>query len=309
MRGGKGTPEIEDKNMTPTTTTKTTEVQAKLRAIVDKITGLPTLPSILNNVNKMMLNPKTSAKEVAQLISSDPAITSKVLRVVNSSFYGFPSRITTVTHAIVILGFNTIKSIVLSSSIFDVFKKESKTSDFDRTEFWKHSIGCGAAARVLGRGMGYTALEELFIAGLLHDIGKIILDQFAHDKFTAILEMVKKKDILIYQAEEEVLGITHADIGAWLFEKWNLSKGLVECTRCHHNPALATDNQKLISIIHIADILCRSLRFGSGGDNKIPMMSDAAWNALGLNTNTFPRLLKETDEEIEKAMIFLDFIK
>lgn len=284
------------------------EVQDRVKKLVERVQGLPTLPSMLNNINKMMLNPRTSAKEVAQLISSDPAITSKVLRVVNSSFYGFPNRITTVTHAIVILGFNTIKSIVLSSTIFDVFKKDTR-GGFDRQEFWKHSIGCGAAAKVLARRMGFPTLEEIFIAGLLHDIGKIVLDQFLHEKFVDVQNLVRSRNCLMVEAEESTLGVTHADVGAWLFEKWNLSKGLIETTRCHHNPALASENAKTASIIHFADILVRALRFGNGGDNKIPQVSEAAWGQLGIDSGQFDGLLTEVGEEIEKALIFLDFSK
>jgi HD-like signal output (HDOD) protein len=264
---------------------------------------------MLSTINKMMLNPRTSAKEVAQLISSDPSLTSRVLRVVNSSFYGFPSRITTVTHAIVILGFNTIKSIVLSSSIFDVFKKDSSTQGFDRTEFWKHSIGSGAAARVLGRAFNYPVPEELFIAGLLHDVGKIVIDQFLHEKFREIVALVKSKGCLMREAEEKILGITHSEIGAWLFQRWNLSKGLVETTKYHHNPSLSDENQKITAIVHISDLLCRALCFGSGGDGKIPMISESAWNLLGLRTDDFERILKDTQDEIERAIVFLDFIK
>jgi HD-like signal output (HDOD) protein len=264
---------------------------------------------MLNNINQMILNPRTSAKEVAQVIASDPALTSKVLRVVNSSFYGFPNRITTITHAIVILGFNTVKSIVLSSTIFDVFRRSVKPGDFDRTEFWKHSIGCGAAAKVLGRRINYPMLEELFIAGLLHDVGKIILDQFLADKFQEVLALVRSRDCLIVEAEAEVLGLTHSDVGAWLFEKWNLSKGLVETTRCHHNPQAAGDHQKFAEIIHMADILVRALRFGNGGDGKVPTVSDSAWRSLGLAEAELDDLLLQTSAEIEKAMVFLDFIK
>jgi HD-like signal output (HDOD) protein len=285
------------------------QIQAKMRTVMDRIMGLPTLPAMLNTINKMMLNPRTSAREVAQLISSDPSITSKVLRVVNSSFYGFPNRITTVTHAIVILGFNTIKSIVLSSSIFDVFKKDSQVEGFDRTEFWKHSIGCGAASRVLGRLLGLTILEELFIAGLLHDVGKIVLDQFIHDKFVQIMHQVNTKNILITQAEEDVLGFTHAEVGCWLFERWNLSKGLLETTRCHHNPTLASDNQSAVAIVHLADTLCRAIRFGSGGDRKIPMISEYAWEMLDLRVDDMDKIIKDVGDEIERAIIFLDFIK
>lgn len=285
------------------------QIQERVRKLVDKVQGLPTLPSMLNNINQMILNPRTSAKEVAQVIASDPALTSKVLRVVNSSFYGFPNRITTITHAIVILGFNTVKSIVLSSTIFDVFRRSVKPGDFDRAEFWKHSIGCGAAAKVLGRRINYPMLEELFIAGLLHDVGKIILDQFLADKFAEVLALVRSRDCLIVEAEAEVLGLTHADVGAWLFEKWNLSKGLVETTRCHHNPQLAGDQQKFAEIIHLADILVRALRFGNGGDAKIPAVNDAAWRSLGLAEPELDDLLLQTSAEIEKAMVFLDFIK
>ncbi len=287
----------------------TQQVQDRVRKLVERVQGLPTLPSMLNNINQMVLNPKTSAKDVAQIISSDPSLTSKVLRVVNSSFYGFPNRITTVTHAIVILGFNTIKSIVLSSTIFDVFRRSARPGDFDRAEFWRHSIGCGAAAKVIGRRLNYPMLEELFIAGLLHDVGKIVMDQFLPDKFAEVVALVRERDILIHEAESLVLGATHADVGAWLFEKWNLSKGLTETTRCHHNPALAGENQRFAGIVHLADILVRAIRFGNGGDGKIPALSDAAWKDLGLQTADFDDLLSSTGQEIDKAMVFLDFIK
>jgi HD-like signal output (HDOD) protein len=258
----------------------------------------------------MMLNPRTSAKEVAQLISNDPAITSKILRVVNSSFYGFPQRITTITHAIVILGFNTIRSIVLSSTIFDAFKGGQQRSDgFDRVQFWKHSIACGAAAKVLAKRLGHSGVEEFFIAGLLHDVGKIILDQYLHEQAQKVMDTVRQKDILWVRAEEEVMGVTHAELGGWLFQKWNLSKALVESCTCHHNPTLATDNLKAVSVVHFADIVSRSLMVGSGGDRRMPMLSDTAWQAMDLPPGSMERIVSEADEEIEKAFVFLDFLK
>lgn len=281
----------------------------RVRRLVEKIQGLPTLPAMLSTINKMVLNPRTSAKEIAQVISTDPVLTSKVLQVVNSPFYGFPNRITTVTHAIVILGFNTMKSIVLSSTIFDLFRKEGRVGGLDRAEFWKHSIACGAAAKTLGRRLGYAALEEIFIAGLLHDIGKIVLDQFLHEKFSLALDQARLRHILLVEAEQEVLGVTHADVGGWLFEKWSLTKGLVETTRCHHNTALARESQKLAEIIHVADILARAIRFGNGGDARIPTLIEGAWKSLGLSETIFDDLLRETGEEIDKSTVFLDFVR
>ncbi|MDQ7779473.1 MAG: HDOD domain-containing protein [Planctomycetota bacterium] len=283
--------------------------QDRLKRVVDKIMGLPTLPTILQNINKLMMNPKTSAKEVAQLVSNDPAITAKILRVVNSSFYGFPNRINTVTHAIVILGFNTIKSIVLSTSIFDVFKKSPTATLFDREAFWRHSIACGAAAKVLAKRAGFTVLEEFFIAGLLHDVGKIVIDQHVHEDFVKIMETCMSKSLLMIEAEQEVLGTTHAEVGSWLCQKWNLAKGLVECLGCHHNPPLASDSPKHVAIIHIADILVRALQLGSGGDRRIPQVSDHAWNLIDIQAGDMPRLMAEVAEETERALIFMDFAK
>ncbi len=285
------------------------DAQDRVRRLVEKIHGLPTLPAMLGAVNKLVMNPRTSAKDVAQIISTDPALTSKILQVVNSPFYGFSNRITTITHAIVILGFNTMKSIVLSSSIFDIFRREPQAGAFDRLEFWKHSIACGAAAKALGRRLGYAALEEIFIAGLLHDIGKLVLDQYLHDGFAAALELARRKDSLLLEAEQETLGVTHAEVGAWLFERWSLSKGLVETTRCHHNTALAREAQKLAATVHASDILARAIRYGNGGDGKIPALNEDSWRSLGLGESIFDDLLRETGEEIDKATVFLDFAR
>jgi putative nucleotidyltransferase with HDIG domain len=290
-------------------TAPSAEIEERLRRLTGRITGLPTLPEMLQKLNRMMVNPRTSAKDVAQVIASDAALASKVLRVVNSSFYGFPSRISTVTHAIVILGFNTVKGIVLSSTIFEMFRREGRDGSFDQLEFWKHSLATGAAARSIARHVGYQGLEEIFIAGLLHDVGKILLEQHLPAYFDEVWKRRVAQDSLFVEAETQVLGITHADIGAWLFETWSLSKGIIDTTKYHHNPALAGEHQRLASIVHIADILARALRFGNGGDRRIPAISETAWTSLGLDESHLPALLRATHEEIEKALIFLEFAK
>lgn len=281
----------------------------RLRKVVDRIQGLPTLPSMLSSINRLMVNPRTSAKEIAQLISSDPAITSKVLRVVNSSFYGFPNRISTVTHAIVILGFNTIRSIVLSTSIFDALRKAGKPDGFDRASFWRHSIAAGACSRVLARRLGYTSLEEFFIAGLLHDVGKIAMDSFLPDDFAKVVAKVREADVTMLEAETAVLGVTHAEVGGWLLQRWSLSQGLVDAVAHHHNPALAGENLKSAAVVHVGDILARALLLGSGGDRRMPPLSSEAWTALGVGVDQFPSLLAEGADESDRAMVFLEFAR
>lgn len=281
----------------------------KLKKLVSKIVGLPTLPSILAKINQMMLDPNTSAQQVGALISGDPTMASRVLRIVNSSFYGFPNRINTVSHAIVILGFNSVKSIVLSSSIFDAFGAAKKKTAYDRSEFWKHSIGCGVACRVIARRLGMPAEEEFFIAGLLHDIGKIILDQHLHNQFEDVLSLVDAEDVLMLEAEERVIGVTHAELGGWLFTKWGLHTGLVAGVTHHHLPATAPPGVVYPHVIHLADILTRALGIGSGGDRRIPRLDRDSWFKLWLDEMHIEPLLVETDAEFDKAIVFLDFIK
>lgn len=284
-------------------------IEERLKRIADEVVGLPTLPPMLARMNQLMMDPGASAADVAKLLSSDPALASKVLRVVNSAFYGLANRVATVTHAIVILGFNTIRNIVLGSSIFEQFKGDSGGL-FDRTQFWKHSIACGAAARALGRRLGQQHIEELFVAGLLHDIGKVVEDQHLHEQFVQALTIARDRDCLLVAAEEQVLGVTHAEVGALLLGKWNLSKGMVEVVRCHHNPSVAAEGTRTATaIVHFADILARALRVGSGGDRKIPIVSDAAWQVLGLPLDQMDAIVTEAGEEIERAMFFLDFIR
>ncbi|MGE4158661.1 MAG: HDOD domain-containing protein [Planctomycetota bacterium] len=283
--------------------------KAKLDKILDGIQGLPTLPTILGRINDMMMDPNTTAKEMGQLISSDPAITSKILRVVNSSFYGFPSRITTVTHAIVILGFNTVKSIVLSVSVFGAFKGASGTSLFDMNKFWEHSISTGACTKIIASHCGYSAPEEFFISGLLHDVGKIVFRQHLEQEYETCCRIALDKKIPIRMAEEEVFGVGHAELGAHLMEKWKLAKGFVNSIRHHHNPGLGGDEQKIASVVHLGDIMARCLNLGSGGDPYIPAIADAAWESLALTEEKFPLLLKECHEEAKKARVYLNFLE
>lgn len=282
--------------------------KARLEEIVSGIQGLPTLPTMLTEINKMMMDPSTTAKQMGALISSDPSITSKILRVVNSSFYGFPSRITTITHAIVILGFNTVKSIVLSVSVFGSLNSED-TDSFNMTQFWEHSIGVGACTKVVAARTGFSAPEEFFIAGLLHDVGKIILRQHLPDDFEKALAIVRERGVPLRVAEEEVFGINHAEIGGHLLETWKLSKGLVNTIRYHHNPGLAGDETKVASIVHMGDILARCLCLGNGGDPYVPAIADSAWEALGLDEDIFPSLLKDCWDEAKKARVYLDFLE
>lgn len=273
---------------------------------VANISTIPTLPIVLDRITSLLKNPQTSAEEIGKAITRDQALASKVLKLVNSAFYGFPGRISTITHAVVILGFSTIKNIVLTASIFEAFKKnQDNNAVFDMEQFWLHSIACGAAAQTLAKHIGYQDKEECFIGGLIHDIGKIILCHYLPNEFNDLVQHVHKNNTLIYDSEKALFDTTHQEIGGIIVKNWNLPTNL-HCAVCYHHIPLKTLNHyTTIAIVHCADILVRALDFGNGGDMKIPCMADHVWETLKLNAKTLPPILEEITEEVEKAKIFM----
>ncbi len=273
---------------------------------VSNISTIPTLPTVLERITTLLKNPQTSAEEVGRAITKDQALASKVLKLVNSAFYGFPGRISTITHAVVILGFSTIKNIVLTASIFETFKKGRENfAGFDMEKFWIHSIACGAAAQTLAKHIGNQDREECFIAGLIHDIGKIILCQYLPKEFNEITRNVREKNILIFDSERELYNTTHQEIGGIIAKNWNLPANLQQAVCHHHNPTKNQNHFITISIVHCADILVRALDFGNGGDNKIPSLAEHVWKTLKLNEKNLLPILEEISEEVKKAKIFM----
>ena len=186
-----------------------------LKELTEKLSDLPTLPNVVTKITMLMQNPRTSANEVGQAITTDQSLTSKTLKLVNSAFYGFPGRINTITHAIVILGFTTVKNVVLTASIFNAIGKNSASEDFDLEAFWLHSVSTGAIAKVLAEFQKSKYVEEAFIGGLLHDLGKVVINHCAREEFQRVLEYRNKQKCLIKQAEEAILRVNHQEIGSW----------------------------------------------------------------------------------------------
>ncbi len=280
-----------------------------IRKTLETVSTIPTLSIVIDKIARLLQNPQTSAEEVGKAITTDQALAAKVLRLVNSAFYGFPGKITTITHAVVILGFTTVKNIVLTASIFDAFaKKKSAVSEFNIEHFWMHSIGCGAASQAIAKHIGFKDKEECFIVGLIHDIGKIIVCYYFPEEFEAVFRHAKDRDGLFIDSEREVLGITHDEIGAIITRRWNLPANLHMVVQNHHCPAPEKDFYSMTSIVHCADIFTRAMEIGNGGDDKIPLISETAWKNLGFDHIALDSLLEGIDDEFDKATIFMQIL-
>jgi len=273
--------------------------------LIEKIDDLPTLPRTVLKITELVNDPKSSAEDLARIITDDQVLTARLLKLVNSSFYGFPQRISTVTGAIVLLGFDAIRSLLLTTSVFDLFANRNRKKKEDQERFWDHSLGCAVGAKVIGNYLRHDKIEELFVSGLLHDIGKIVEMMFLPDEFANVVAAVNKENILMTTAENKVLGFNHAEVGKLLVEKWNLPVKLVQVIAFHHQPHDAGNFALEAAIVHLADIFCRALNIGYGGDNKIPPLDKLAWERLKIRSSAIDTIMATMLREYRDISSFI----
>jgi len=279
---------------------------AQFDKIVKRIEGLPTLPTVVARVNELVDDASASAGDINDVLSRDLALSSKILKLVNSAFYGFPRRISSITHAVVILGFNTIRNIALSSFVIDAF--QTKDLPFGHREFWLHSLGTAMATSTLAHRRGQRATEDAFMCGLLHDVGKLVMFQHLREDFARVLARAETEDALLHEAEDEMLGIDHAHVGSLLMDHWKLPTTMVEVIRCHHAPERAGEAKELAALVHTGNLLAQSLLIGSGGNRRVAPIAPEAREALALAPEDMPALLEAIGEELHKADAYLELI-
>lgn len=268
--------------------------------ILDKVNDLPTLPTVYMRISDLLKRDDASVKEIGDVIATDQAITTKILRLVNSTFYGFSRKIVSIQQAIVLMGFNTIRNTVLSVSVFDEFSG-ADNGNFNLNRFWHHSIACGIISATVDKILNTGFRDEVFVSGLLHDIGKIILNKYFSAEFTQILAHAKENSTSFYESERAIIGFSHNDVGEYLCDKWKLPFPLLESVALHHQPDNIRSNPKLVSIIHMADIFSYYLQSGYLNDFKQPQLSPFILEELDIKKENVRDLFKETKQEYEKS--------
>lgn len=279
-----------------------------LKDIVDRIIDLPTLPQVVSTILGLIDDPSSSVKDINQVMSQDPALVAKILKVVNSAFYGLPNRVSSISQAIVILGFNTVKSLAISASVLDMFG--SGEEHFSYESFWTHSVGCATIAQTVAKRQGTVDPDTAFVCGLMHDVGKIVLDQYAPMEFQEILAIAREKEIAFCEAEKEVLDTSHTDIGFWLAEKWQLADDLAEGIHHHHtvNDAPAANARQLAAVCGFANYVCRLKQYGSAGNYGKPTLPMDAWEVLDIEKQELPALIDIINGEMHRADEFLAMV-
>ncbi len=269
-----------------------------IRFKVENIDTLPTIPGALKKLLKVLENQKVSLNEISSFVSSDPVIATKVLRMVNSPIYGFPGRISSVSQAVILLGLNVIKGLLLGVSVFELMQRSM-------VGLWEHSMGCAVAARVIAKKKGLKEPEEVSIAGLLHDIGKVVLILQFQEHYEYATKEAEDKGIIISEAEKNIFTITHADAGTWMTQKWRFPANLTDVINYHHKPHLSKLAPVETAIVHVSDILIRARGFGFAGDNMIPVMNPVAWESLNMTESDLKDVYKEIDDSMEDAGVLV----
>jgi putative nucleotidyltransferase with HDIG domain len=261
---------------------------------------LASLPEVVMRTIDLINNPQTSAAEIGLVLAEDPALTARLLKIVNSPFYGFPSRIDTVSRAITVIGTLELLDLILATSVIKAFRG-IPTDLVDMDSFWEHSLYTGVVARILAGRMRAPNTERYFIAGLLHDIGALALYKQAPDIAAIALRRARAEVTPLHEIEQELLGFDHGEVGGELMRSWRLPETLVEATRFHHTPQLAADHRLDTALIHLADVIACAVHNPATENGRVPPMDAAAWDLTGLQVTIMDDVITEADAQFADA--------
>ncbi|MCK4304452.1 MAG: HDOD domain-containing protein [Candidatus Eisenbacteria sp.] len=277
-----------------------------LREDLDRIDAVPMLPEMVGKILTMMDDPNISAVQLANVVSKDQSLVSSILRIVNSAYYGLLWRITSVSQAVVLLGFRTIRNLVLAATVMNSFGGRARAGSFNRGEHWRHSIACAAATAVLAKKWKSAPADEAFLTGLVHDIGRVIMDQYFPEEFEEALVLADLEGKALLETEMQIFGLTHAEIGRHVARKWSFPDGIVNGIGDHHGPATEGEWEALAALVHVADVMVR--RAGLALGQWQADLSEDALRVLGHSEEDAEALSEAFMEEYQRSNVFEDLI-
>lgn len=278
----------------------------KLEELIGSVEDLPTLPGVVARISQMTVSPQTNAADIGKLISNDPALSSKILRLVNSSYYGFPRRISSVTKAIVLLGFSKVKNMAISASVVDLFRTTADVDGFDFVVFWRHAVACAVAAEAIAKAKSPQIADDAFVGGLLSNIGKVLLASQIPKRYSATLSLARKNKLFVSEAEEETLGATSNRAASMLAEAWNFPEALTETLRYVYDPESMRRNTEIVDVVHIANCIVGALGHLGSGEQTAPLVSPQAWRNLKLDERGVVELIHEFQKVFSTAGAILE---
>ncbi|SMF00849.1 HDOD domain-containing protein [Desulfovibrio gilichinskyi] len=264
---------------------------------------LPSLPQVFLEMRRVINDPASSATDLARVISRDTALTAFLLRMVNSAFYNFPSKIDTISRAVAVIGTKQLSTLALGTSVMDMFK-DIPADILDLELFWRHSFACGIIASQLSKMFKKGTPERCFVAGLLHDIGRPVFMMTMPERAIAATAISRNKKDLMFKSERIVAGFDHAELGGVLLRKWNLPFSLVTSVLYHHNPEKAVKSPEAL-YVYFANIIAKTLGIGGSGDFFIQDINNQRWEENGLTPEKLLELSSDLTSTLDDAFAIL----
>ncbi len=281
------------------------EAERKIQAYIQK---MPSLPTTVAKVLEVCNNPRTSPADLNHVISLDPVLVGRVLKLINSAYYGLGQQVTSLVRAIIMLGINTVKNLALSSAVLHNLSSKKDFQAIDMEGFWRHSLCVGVAAKVIAkrRGVDGKLAEEYFAAGLLHDIGKIPLNAVLSNEYVMAIAASDRERVSLHVAEDRLIGLNHAKAGAMIASAWRLEGAVGDAVARHHD-YLSYEGpfKEVLYSVVLANRFANVMEIGFSGNRYPEKLDPSVWEFLGLHREVFDEIEPIVNQEIDKAKIFL----
>ena len=276
------------------------------KTLVAQAPEIPSLPDIYLRLDQAINDPRYSLNDIGQIIGSDTGLSGRLLRLANSAFYSFPAKIDTITRALTLVGTRQLRDLVLATVVIRAFRKVP-TRLVNMQDFWRHSVAVGVAARIIAIYQREVNVEHYYVAGILHDIGRLVHFLLIPDASVSCYEISHSRTIPLFQAEREVLGFDHADTGHALLQEWNLPASLSDPVAHHHRPSQSVAYPREAAILHLADMIANAFSFGSSGEKLVPPLDETAWNLLQIPAVQLDSVLRQIEHQYWTAIdLFLE---
>jgi len=274
--------------------------QLTIQEIVKKTPDLPTIPAAALAVMREADSTNSTAHSVAMQIAQDQALTARVLRLANSAYYGLSRQVVDLQESVVVLGMRCVRNLAVVAATYPWMSKPLKGYGLAPKQMWTHAFGVAVASQQVAKKTGAASEETVFIAGLLHNIGKVALSMWLENKLPSMIQLAVQEDMSFDELERKVFGFDHMDVGAYLGEQWNLPKLFVEVIQYHHNPDACMPTSGLVDCVHVGDYMTMSMGYGLGGDGLRYDLSQGALERIGLDPNDIDLLMSEFVENYKK---------
>ncbi len=272
--------------------------------LIERTSTVYSLPLFYERLNEAINHPRTSIDDIGKIITEDQGLTARLLRLANSPMFGYFGKVDSISKAVTIIGTQQLRDLALAASVMGIFKGIPEEL-LSMASFWRHSIACGIVARALASWRREANVERFFVAGMLHDIGQLIIATILGDLVRQMIEETQQSGGLFYDVELKRLGFDHAEAGGALLKEWKIPANIADPVAFHHRPGRSEQFPMEVSLIHLADIICQAFEFGQSCERFVPPLDAAAWDRLGMTPNQLGAVLKQAEPQIDETFAIL----